>query len=98
MDLIDKKAVFEMLCEDCMIKYHGECSHPASRCIEYRKINQIPTIEAEPVKHGRWIPTDRLGGMDWYCCNACSQYNATYRSPFCPNCGARMDGGADNGS
>ena len=42
MDLIDRNAAIVKLCEDCKSKYHGECPHPASRCIEYRAIKQIP--------------------------------------------------------
>jgi hypothetical protein len=52
-----------------------------------------PTIEAEPVRHGRWI----VGGQEIYCseCNGESLYNAfgaSKFSDFCPRCGARMDG------
>lgn len=26
-------------------------------------------------------------------CTACNEPNKQYRPPFCPNCGAKMDGG-----
>lgn len=54
----------------------------------------LPKIEAEPVKHGNWVDGD-------YCsiCNI-SAYEgldadifSTYCPPFCPNCGAKMNGG-----
>ena len=62
------------------------------------RVRNAPTIEAEPVRYGRWI----VRGQDIYCseCNDESLYNpfgASKFSDFCPNCGARMDGGADNG-
>ena len=56
------------------------------------RLKEEPSIEAEPVKHGRWIDTGRA---DYYlnkeyrcsCCNSvdylCSQY--------CYNCGTKMD-------
>lgn len=59
--------------------------------LEY--IKQMPTIEAKPVRHGRWI----VRGQEIYCseCNEEGLYNpfgASKFSHFCPNCGARMDG------
>lgn len=49
---------------------------------------------------GRW---EQDADGDWYCTN-CDEVVAicesgrerTYRKPYCPNCGAKMDGGADN--
>ena len=73
-------------------------------CIDISDIEKTPTIEAEPVKHGRW---ERIGikgqkGLPIYpCCSACGMVSAAYRSEweglrgpwkYCPNCGARMDG------
>lgn len=54
-------------------------------------LNDISTIEAEPVRHGRWV----VRGQDIYCseCNEESLYNpfgASKFSRFCPNCGADM--------
>lgn len=55
-----------------------------------------PTIEAEPVMHGRWIEEIEFGcdGSPNGChfrCSICNEieYETT---PYCPNCGARMDG------
>lgn len=60
-----------------------------------------PAADVAPVVHGRW---ERDADGDWYCTN-CDEVVAicesgrerTYRKPYCPNCGAKMDGGADNG-
>ena len=57
-------------------------------------------IEAEPVKHGRWVRTE---DGDWECTNCknavticvCGK-DRTYRMAICPNCGAKMDGGAED--
>lgn len=62
-----------------------------------RLIMQQPTIEAEPVRYGRW----ELRGQDIYCseCGSESGYNAWGASAFsvrCPNCGAKMDKGMKN--
>lgn len=56
-------------------------------------INRQPTIEAEPVRHGKWI-WDEEG----YHCSECWYHaqgnimeciDGTFR--FCPVCGAKMD-------
>ena len=60
-----------------------------------------PAVEAAPVVHGRWIPThcecDAI-------CSVCNTEFDNYTNDvfedwnYCPNCGAKMDGGADTGS
>ena len=64
-------------------------------------IERQPTIEPE-VRLGRWIAvTNGRGGHE---CNQCHNYAPSYQtgkehlSDYCPNCGARMDGGAENAS
>lgn len=54
----------------------------------------IPTIEAEPVKHGRWVkPYINFYGHPCHCCSECG-FKASYQDKnYCPNCGAKMDGG-----
>lgn len=59
-------------------------------------IGDAPTIEAELVRHGRWkcnkpCPVcggDRFEGLD-------ADIWADWEPPYCPNCGAKMDGGED---
>lgn len=46
-----------------------------------------PTVEAEPIKHGRWIE-DEYGIPH---CSECKAINNTVYRTFCPNCGAKMD-------
>ena len=51
-------------------------------------IDKQPTIDAEPVKHGRWIWDKRFSD---YTCSEC--HNWDLKTPnYCSNCGARMDG------
>lgn len=56
-------------------------------------IGLVPTVDAEPVKHGLWIWDD-----EGYHCSECFFHaygntlecmDGTYR--FCPNCGAKME-------
>ena len=62
--------------------------------LEYAK--NIPAADVAPVRHGRWecnkpCPVcggDRFEGLD-------ADIWADWEPPYCPNCGAKMDGGAD---
>jgi hypothetical protein len=49
-------------------------------------IRDAPTIDAVPVVHGRW---DLYGTH--YCCSKCL-VALRDKTPYCPNCGAKMDG------
>ena len=56
-------------------------------------IRDAPTIDAVPVRHGKWIDeTFKPYGLVHhpFKCNLCGDH-AEFSSPYCPNCGARMD-------
>ena len=66
-------------------------------------VEDVPVADVAPVVHGRWIRPHWKNNN--YCCD-CSecggeamhrdyQWNKNDIYPICPNCGARMDGGAD---
>jgi hypothetical protein len=52
-----------------------------------------PTIDAEPVRHGKWVfnPSDALEAM--FAKPKCSEcgFESADGGNYCPNCGARMD-------
>lgn len=58
-------------------------------------IKNAPAVDAEPVRHGRWIE-DMYFDEPVTRCTACKRGFAkghkAERFPFCPNCGAKMDG------
>lgn len=51
--------------------------------------------DAETVRHGRWVDWSMWGDSK-YECSECD-CEMKYTTNFCPRCGARMDGGEDNG-
>lgn len=58
-------------------------------------INAIPTADVAPVVYGRW-GTGRFnletGNYEEQCIR-CRNFSKEYGKPYCPNCGAKMDGG-----
>ena len=65
-------------------------------------IDVAPTVDAEPVKHGRWMsfeeycqklgadPKTYTGG--WSFCSECEKPMRSYYGwNYCPNCGTKMD-------
>lgn len=58
-------------------------------------LKDAPTIEAEPVRHGRWVHAKTYYDADECNCSLCGQLMTTKignRMNYCPNCGAKMDG------
>ena len=55
-----------------------------------QSIDEQPTIEAEPVRHARYIPDMNYRTLGN--CGLCGG-DVTCIQNYCPNCGAKMDGG-----
>lgn len=66
-------------------------------------LEDAPTIDAAPVRHGHWIEYgENEDGTHNICCSICDGFikskghaNSCYtrnKYRYCPNCGARMDG------
>lgn len=80
------------------LRRYCEKRHVGSVPIEY--IKQMKTIEAEPVRHGRWIPieydsyADGAPVWDKYVCSECGHEHVGEEdtlTDYCPKCGAKMD-------
>ena len=54
-------------------------------------------IEVAPVRHGRWIEQQKYTFGVMYDCSICDNriLDNGHSWNYCPNCGAKMDGGAD---
>lgn len=58
-------------------------------------VEDSPTIDAEPVRHGKWITKDVGFLQKSFICSACGgwEHNLACEHEgmnFCPQCGARM--------
>lgn len=92
--LVDKEKL-RMELRKLFTEYHGAIEKWLAYAVEY-VIDDASIVEAEPVKHGRWI-----NGKCSEC--ACDRvitkvyrddevaWIATYRDNYCPNCGTKMD-------
>lgn len=69
------------------------------------EIATLPIADVVPVRHGRWVCI-RKGYGEYKCsvCHGmdsnCSDYYGTHvvtEQEYCPNCGAKMDGGKKDG-
>ena len=66
---------------------------------EIKFMREIKAKHVEKVKHGEWIdkPTGAYRRMQSWC-SACGKHSgiggieSNRHKPFCPNCGAKMDG------
>ena len=63
-------------------------------------IRKVPTADVVPVRHGHWI-SKNPHGYEWvFVCSNCDYVDGfpfNDRNNYCPNCGAKMDGGIGNG-
>lgn len=97
MRLIDADALLESeICAEYGYNDNGLLLIPMRDVIN--SIRNAPTIDAEPVRHGRWIKV--LGGNGLVSTIRCSECgncdNPSYiMGNYCWFCGAKMDGEAD---
>ena len=72
--------------------YHGSAREVCEM------LEDAPTVESEPVRHGKWIDegyyADNTNVKAWHC-SECNWHMLGYGDElfrFCPSCGAKMDG------
>lgn len=62
-------------------------------------ISKLPAADVAPVRHGLWVHEHISEGYAWVMCSECEavihKILINKRLNYCPNCGAKMDGGAD---
>ena len=59
---------------------------------------KAPTVDAVPVRHGRWIEQEKYTFGVMYDCSICDNriLDNGHSWNYCPNCGAKMDGKDDS--
>lgn len=93
--LIDADALIDLIKErNCSLCRDNDNRHNNWHCreCEYNEvmsnIENAPTIEAEPTKHGRWIDRGKDMCIRWKC-SECGRKD-THIYNYCPDCGALM--------
>lgn len=62
---------------------------------QYYMLDNVPTVEAEPVRHGHWIRNDN----GTYSCSECHSWipnEQHYYARYCLFCGAKMNEEEEN--
>lgn len=61
------------------------------------EMNAQPAADVAPVVHGEWLLKHIGAGHYWECsiCHTNPCIYVTQHTKFCPNCGAKMDGGVN---
>ena len=89
MRLIDADALQRRICGAKCGCEHEDCGSEGDCAFDFF-IFHSPTIDAEPVRHGRWMKAfNLLGGVVWDCSECCK--TSSDHGLYCPNCGAKMD-------
>ena len=55
-------------------------------------VEDAPASDVVEVRHGRWID-EPIKGIRYHCSICFGRFDYTWH--YCPNCGAKMDGGAE---
>ena len=96
-EYIDREALYEKA------YWHGE--HPdvgnpfpdGVDAIDIKDVDAIPAADVAPVVHGHWVQTKAPFMNECEDCSVCGYRTVWgHRYNYCPNCGAKMDGGANN--
>ena len=96
-EYIEREEALAATCQYCSAK---EDCLPNERCADYELINSIPAADVAPVRHGEWIyktmsvPGGKGQTYGKWVCSKCKSKEKERRT-YCPNCGAKMDGGKE---
>lgn len=72
-----------------------EVTEPNATMVDAKRVlADIPAADVAPVVHGRWVTHYRSGTpvAEGYVSTCCDIWKKR-KSPYCPHCGAKMDGG-----
>lgn len=94
-EYIDREAAIKMMRGSAIAKYPLSFSFGILAAAD--ELQNMPDADVAPVVHGRWVEKEDMIASYleectevFYECSACKSANCL-ESPYCPNCGARMD-------
>lgn len=102
-DLISRKALDREMSTQLVHAGFKSYSEAGQMYLSTKRIvRNAPAVDAAPVVHGRWgeyesFPlTPSLNGCPCSVCKTHFSPSSIIVMKYCPNCGAKMDGGNDN--
>ena len=88
------RRIKEIHCAECD-SYHGVRCRACwvDDTLDY--IDSEPAADVAPVRHGRWVEKEKYTFGIMYDCSLCENriLDNGHTWNYCPNCGAKMDGG-----
>lgn len=94
-DLISRKALDREMSTQLVHAGFKSYSEAGQMYLSTKRIvRNAPAINAAPVVHGEWIELHEENGHEVGTCSHCRHVRIV--DNYCPNCGAKMDGGNDN--
>lgn len=78
----------------CVDSFLSKTDMPIAAQYFYDCFRECEAEDVQPVKHGRWLPSDACITIDCQVCSECRSNIIMDRFyyDYCPVCGARMDG------
>ena len=92
---------FDDACEQMRTRSNKDYWNGVSTGVNWGKktVADAPTVDVQPVIHGRWVLLG-IGGYAGPLCSVCQDKMSWFlgkATRYCPNCGAKMDGGEVDG-
>lgn len=104
-DLISREALLQDIHETVVVSSGPGSAEARGVCKVLDRIEAAPAVDAVYVVHGRWerahIIGEQLFGydpfeVDVFACSVCgAHFDVSEALNYCPNCGAKMDGGSE---
>ena len=92
------KRIEEAYCADCN-SYNGVRCRACGTGDAIDMIEDAPAADVAPVRHAEWVVCGDGDNVPWMCSHCgkttAHKYKVIY-GKYCPNCGAKMDGGSDH--
>lgn len=87
---------FESYCADCEDEGDIRTAQVFEDCVY--ELRDIPAADVATVVHGKWMYEERENSLlFWIHCSVCGwkslDQSVSLAYHYCPNCGAKMDGG-----
>lgn len=94
IDKVEVGAKIQMMYIRREMDYGGENDFCRGMRKALRIIENIPAADVQPVRHGRWLLKFDGDIYEYRECSKCGN-TGSCETPYCAQCGARMDGDTD---